>query len=408
MTSAKRDSSKMSVMYIAFHRFGSWFVALCAALIVSHSAAQTESPVPPANFLPSLHPQSQWIFANWDDLPQIFEDNPREVLGAWLASCARPQAAWRLACNELAALKHADAEVLRIWMQSRLQPYRVAPLTAKPDASTASHEGLLTGYYEPIFKASRTATERYRYPIYQLPLALAKNKTLEWLSREEIDKQGALPNQAIAYLDDPMDVLALHIQGSGQLELQSEHPAAGRIRLAFAGTNNQPYKSVGAWMRETHGVRELSWPAIRAWAKNNPQHLNALLWSNPRVVFFKEEAVPNALTTSIASTASHLANPITNNAEPSTPVGPRGAAGVPLASGRAIAVDPQSIPYGTPVWLVSSGDSIQLAKLVIAQDTGAAIKGAVRADYFVGSGDAAGDIAGRLKQPLQMWVLWPK
>jgi membrane-bound lytic murein transglycosylase A len=136
-------------------------------------------------------------------------------------------------------------------------------------------------------------------------------------------------------------------------------------------------------------VRELSWPAIRAWAKNNPEQLNALLWSNPRVVFFNEEALP------------------TGNAS-GEPIGPRGAAGVALSAGRSIAVDPQSIPYGTPVWLASSGDSIQLSRLVIAQDTGAAIKGAVRADYFVGSGEAAGDVAGRLKQPLQLWVLWPK
>ena len=76
--------------------------------------------------------------------------------------------------------------------------------------------------------------------------------------------------------------------------------------------------------------------------------------------------------------------------------------------GFAIAVDPQSIPYGTPVWLASSGDSLSVARLMMAQDTGAAIKGAVRADYFVGSGDAAGELAGRLKQPLQLWVLWPK
>jgi membrane-bound lytic murein transglycosylase A len=388
MTSAKRDSSKMSVMFVSFNRFVSGFVALCAALIVSHSAAQTEASLPPANFLPSLHPSSQWIAAPWDDLPKAFEDNPREALGAWLASCARPQPAWRLVCNELAALKNADAEVLRIWLQSRLQPYRVAPLVAASESNSAAHDGLLTGYYEPIFKAKRMPDERYRYPLYALPPLLLKEKNAVWWTRAQIDQgseRAELKNLAIAYLDDPMDVLALHIQGSGQLDLEGIE----LIRLAFAGTNNQPYKSVGAWLRDTHGVRELSWPAIRAWAKSNPDQLNALLWSNPRVVFFKEEAVP--------AKSSRL-----------QPIGPRGAAGVPLTAGRSIAVDPQSIPYGTPVWLSSSGDSITLARLVIAQDTGAAIKGAVRADYFVGNGEAAGEVAGRLKQPLQLWVLWPK
>ena len=365
----------MRVMLISLFRLIKLVAGLCAIWIVPHSFAQT----PTTN----THPASQWIAASWDDLPQVYADNPREALGAWLASCARPQSSWRLVCNELAALKNTDAEVLRIWMQARLQPYRVA---------AASHEGLLTGYYEPIFKASRTATERYRYPLLPLPSALAHNKTLIWHSREEIDKRADLQSAAIAYLDDPMDVLALHIQGSGQLELQSESQSnspSTRIRLAFAGTNNQPYKSVGAWLRDTHGVRELSWPAIRTWAKNNPEHLNTLLWSNPRVVFFKEEALQT-----ISAGGEH--------------VGPRGAAGVALSAGRSIAVDPSSIPYGTPVWLASSGDSINLSRLVIAQDTGAAIKGAVRADYFVGSGEAAGEIAGRLKQPLQLWVLWPK
>ena len=192
-------------------------------------------------------------------------------------------------------------------------------------------------------------------------------------------------DERLCVVEEPLDVLALHIQGSGQLDVGN----GGLIRLAFAGTNNQPYKSVGTWLRDTHGVRELSWPAIRAWAKNNPQHLKALLWSNPRVVFFKEEAVPTG-------------------GSGTDPIGPRGAVGVPLSAGRSIAVDPQSIPYGTPVWLASSGDSLSVARLVMAQDTGAAIKGAVRADYFVGSGEAAGEVAGRLKQPLQLWVLWPK
>lgn len=332
-------------------------------------------------------PSKHWTLASWDDLPGQQGDSLSEALPAWRASCARPPSAWRLACKELLAFKNADTDVIRMWMQARLEPYRVT--VTGFDTPSNSHSGLLTGYYEPIFKATREPQGVYQYPLYRLPPALEKNRMLPWLTRQEIDQRDDLKSQALAYLDDPMDVLALHIQGSGQLELQDNDQSASRIRLAFAGTNNQPYKSVGAWLRETHGVRELSWPAIRAWAKNNPEHLNALLWSNPRVVFFKEEAVPNA-------------------AQRSEPLGPRGAAGVPLTAGRSLAVDPQSIPYGTPVWLVSSGDSMNLSRLVIAQDTGAAIKGAVRADYFVGSGEAAGDIAGRLKQPLQMWVLWPK
>ena len=133
-------------------------------------------------------------------------------------------------------------------------------------------------------------------------------------------------------------------------------------------------------------MRDASWNGIKAWVAQNPARVNELLWSNPRTVFFREEPLSGQ----------------------SAAWGPRGAQGVPLTPGRSIAVDPQSIPYGTPVWLVSHGAAAQLQKLVLAQDTGSAIVGAVRADYFVGSGAAAGELAGRLAQPLRLWVLWPR
>ena len=160
------------------------------------------------------------------------------------------------------------------------------------------------------------------------------------------------------------------------------------MRLAYAGNNDQAYKSIGSWLIEQGELRpgEASWPAIREWARRNPQRINELLWSNPRVVFFREEALP----------------------DPNT--GPRGSAGVALTPGRSIAVDPLSIPYGTPVWLDTSEPLSRkpLRRLVIAQDSGSAIVGAVRADYFWGWGSDAEVQAGRMKQPLRMWVLWPQ
>ena len=112
--------------------------------------------------------------------------------------------------------------------------------------------------------------------------------------------------------------------------------------------------------------------------------MNQLLWSNPRYVFFREEAITDPQG------------------------GPRGAQGVPLSAGRSIAVDRQSIPYGTPVWLASSGPAAQLQRLVVAQDTGSAIVGPVRADYFAGTGAQAGQLASQVNQPLRLWVLWPR
>jgi len=158
------------------------------------------------------------------------------------------------------------------------------------------------------------------------------------------------------------------------------------VRVAYAGTNEQPYRSVGGWLLQQGALRDASWPGIKAWARANPQRLQEMLWSNPRVVFFREE-------------------PLTDL---DAAFGPRGAQGVPLTPGRSIAVDKDSIPYGTPVWLSSPGPVLNLNRLVLAQDTGTAIVGAVRADYFVGWGAEAGELAGRVKQPLALWALWPR
>ena len=193
-------------------------------------------------------------------------------------------------------------------------------------------------------------------------------------------------SQAIAWIADPVEAMVLHIQGSGRLRITEPDGTQRTVRLAFAGTNDQPYKSVGRWLLDQGLVRDASWPGIRNWIAQNPQRIQELLWSNPRYVFFREEPLQGA----------------------DAAFGPRGAQGVELTPGRSIAVDRQSIPYGTPVWLASAGPTASLQRLVIAQDTGSAIVGAVRADYFAGWGADAGDLAGRLKQPLRLWVLWPR
>ena len=225
-------------------------------------------------------------------------------------------------------------------------------------------------------------------PLYQPPPGLAQN--LPWYTRQQIDTsaqvQATLKGREIVFLADPIDARVLQIQGSGRVRINQPDGSQTLVRLAYAGSNGQPYKSVGSWLLNQGAVRDASWPGIKAWLAQNPDRLNELLWSNPRTVFFREEAM----------TALDAA------------WGPKGAQGVPLTPGRSIAIDPDSIPYGTPVWLVSQGANLNLQKLVLAQDTGSAIVGAVRADYFVGWGASAAELAGRLKQPLRLWVLWPK
>ena len=185
---------------------------------------------------------------------------------------------------------------------------------------------------------------------------------------------------------DPLDALALQIQGSGRMRISEADGSVRTVRLAFAGSNDHPYRSVGGWLLQQGALRDASWQGIKAWAQQNPQRVNEMLWSNPRTVFFREEPL----------------------SELDAGFGPRGAQGVALTPGRSIAVDKDSIPYGTPVWLASPGPVLGLQRLVLAQDTGSAITGAVRADYFVGWGPQAGELAGRLKQSLQLWVLWPR
>ena len=325
--------------------------------------------------------RSRWTPVSWDELPGLGEDPLGDAWSAWLRSCERPVPAWAPLCADVRRLSAGSDEERRSWMLARLQPYRV-------ESFQSEAVGLLTGYYEPVVDASRLPNDRYTVPLYQPPATLGQRKP--WYSRQEIDTlpeaQAALKGREIAWLADPVAALNLQIQGSGRLLVTEPDGRQRMVRLGYAGTNDQPYRSVGGWLRAQGAVRDASWPSIRNWVAQNPGRVQELLWSNPRVTFFREQPLPDG---------EHG-------------IGPRGAQGVPLTAGRSIAVDPGSIPYGTPVWLASSGPQLQLQRLVLAQDTGSAITGAVRADYFVGTGPAASELAGRLKQPLRLWVLWPR
>ena len=335
-------------------------------------------PLPP----PISRTRSTWGPARWSDLPGFGQDALHEAWNAWVRSCERPGPVWTALCREVRPMSLATPDEQLRWMVDKLQPYRVLA----PDGSTP--DGLLTGYYEPVLTASRTRTDRHTTPLYGPPSTLNQRKP--WFTRQDMDTspdaQAALQGREVAWLDNPIDALMLQIQGSGRLHMRDADGRERTVRLAFAAHNDHPYQSVGRWLLDQRAVRDASWPSIKAWAAQNPQRVNDMLWSNPRVVFFREEPLSDL----------------------DAQFGPKGAQGVPLTPGRSIAVDRDSIPYGTPVWLVSAGPTTRLAKLVLAQDTGGAIVGAVRADYFTGWGTAAGDLAGGLKQPLQLWALWPR
>jgi membrane-bound lytic murein transglycosylase A len=201
-------------------------------------------------------------------------------------------------------------------------------------------------------------------------------------ARKDIEAGNGFKGKPIAWAEDPVDLFFLQIQGSGRIEL----PDGTHLRVGYAEQNGHPYQSIGKLLVERGELKleQASMQGIKDWGARNPDKLSELLASNPSYVFFR--LLPNDLT------------------------GPLGALGVPLTGGRSIAIDPRFIPLGAPVFLATTQPNSPepLNRLVIAQDTGSAIRGGVRADFFWGFGEAAGELAGRMKQPGRMWVLLPK
>jgi membrane-bound lytic murein transglycosylase A len=332
---------------------------------------------------------ARWLPAAWSELPGWGAERPLEAWDALRRSCDRiapeMRRVWSSFCGEALRTTPIDDAAARAWLEQRLQPYRVLPREAG-----APGEGLATGYFEPLIEASRTPRGAHRHALHAVPADLAARKP--WYTRAQMETlpaaQAALRGREIAYVADPLDALVIQVQGSGRVRMTEADGRVSTVRLAFAGHNDHGYVSVGRWLIEQGELKpgEASWPAIRDWARRNPQRVQQMLHANPRVVFFREEALTDASQ------------------------GPRGSQGVPLTPERSIAVDPASIPLGTPLWLDSTEPltATPLRRLVLAQDTGSAITGAVRADYFWGWGPRAEAQAGRMKQPLRLWALWPR
>lgn len=345
-------------------------------------AEPTPSPPPPPRPLAAAEPGlSVAVPAEWDQLPGWKQASLDAVWPVLLRNCERATEAVRELCPDIRRLAIADEAVRREWMERRLRPYRL-------QTESGQAEGLLTAYYEPVFEASRTAKPGFEVPLHSPPpeLAAGPQRNLPWFTREEIESRAEVRNRLkpLAWLADPVDALVLHIQGSGRLRFKSEDGTSTEVGVRYAASNNQPYRSVGRALLDAREITDASWPGIQAWFARNPSRAQAVLWTNPRYVFFNE---------------SPILDP---------ELGPPGAQGVPLSAMHSIAVDPRSVPYGALLWLHTRSAELQLSHLVVAQDTGAAIVGAVRADLFAGTGTRAGQLAGRIKQPLWLWVFKPR
>lgn len=302
---------------------------------------------------------------DWSDLSGWSDDMHSEALAAFLETCTDLQdPEWRKICA--AAQDQTDAKAF-------------FELLFRPVMIEDGEPGLFTGYFEPELKGSRARSEEYRYPLYRVPPELTPGKL--WHTRAEIEN-GLLAGRGleIAWVNDPVDAFFMQIQGSGRVALAE----GGSIRLGYGERNGHEYRSVGQELvrRGIFSAHQVSADTIRNWVKKNPEAGAALLQHNPSFVFFRElEDMPES-------------------------AGPLGAMNRSVTALRSIAVDPAYVPLGAPVWIEKAGDQ-PMHRLMIAQDTGSAIKGAQRVDVFYGSGEEAGKAAGQIKDPGRSIVLMP-
>jgi membrane-bound lytic murein transglycosylase A len=291
----------------------------------------------------------------------------------------------------------ADRETARRFFEENLTPFQLTH-------ADGGEEGLVTGYYEPLLRGSRKRSSRYRHAVYGLPDdllvvdlgevypelkgmrlrgRLEGRRVVPYYDRAQLaEGRGALAGREIAWVDDPIELFFLQIQGSGRIALDNGET----LRVGYADQNGHPYRSIGRLLVERGELplERASMQGIKGWARANPAKVTELLNHNASYVFFRE--LPADLP------------------------GPLGALGLPLTARRSVAVDPGFVPLGAPVFVATTWplSSRPLNRLMLAQDTGGAIRGPVRADFFWGFGAEAAREAGRMKQRLRMWVLLPR
>lgn len=375
-------------------------VASCPSAAVCARCLRCPAPAAPA-------PAARYDAAAWADVPGWGDAALAPSLRAFVVGCAalRSASRWQPVCEQARGVPAGDEAAARAFFESAFRPYRVQSLDG-------SDEGLITGYYEPILSGRRGPAEGFRVPVFGVPedliavdLAavepgvrtlslrgrLEGRRLVPYYTRREIEGRARagndparpdLPAPVLAWVADPVELFFLQVQGSGQVQVESGE----RVRLGYADHNGHPYRSLGRWLIDQGALEpeRASMQAIKAWAAANPARVREALDHNPRYVFFREL--------------------------PAGDEGPLGTLGVPLTAGHSVAVDRRFIPLGAPVFLATTDPLSRqpLQRLMVAQDTGSAILGPVRADFFWGTGDEAGERAGRMGQTGRLWLLWPR
>jgi membrane-bound lytic murein transglycosylase A len=355
---------------------------------------------------------------SYSDLPGWTDNDARGALAAFRRSCAALSKIsatramggagyagtigdWQGACSA-APSGNVTPSAARNFFETRFAPVAIG---AGSDA-----QGLFTGYYEPELHASRVKTNAYRTPIYGLPDDLVSvdlgvfksalhderiagrvdgHRLVPYAPRAVIDAHGLTHAPVLLYADDPIAVFFLHIQGSGRVRLSD----GSFLRLAFAGVNGRAYTPIGRTLIAQGALdrQSVSLQSIRAWLLAHPEQARGVMESDDSFVFFRETPLGDAA------------------------LGSPGSEGVALTPGASLAVDPHLHPLGAPFFVAATSPDPDAAKpdrpldrLLIAQDTGGAIKGPVRGDVFWGFGPSAEAIAGRMKSRGRLFVLLPK
>ena len=337
--------------------------------------------------------------AKFSDLPGWSNDDHAAALKAFLLGCQalEKRETWRNTCQAARKVTGTRPATARRFFETHFQVFRSMNTDGGDD-------GLFTGYYEPLLHGSRKPSTRFRFPLYSVPedllvVDLAElypelkglrlrgrldgRRVVPYYSRAQIDRrETAVPAKVLYWVDDPVELFFLQVQGSGQIRLDTGE----RVRVGYGDQNGHPYRSIGRFLIEQGEItiEQASMQGIKAWAQQNPDKLGPVLHHNSSYVFFRE------LTANLP--------------------GPLGALGVPVTGGRSLAVDPRYVPLGAPVYVATTWPNSKrpMQRLMMAQDTGSAIRGPVRGDYFWGHGEQAGVQAGRMQQRGRMWVLLPQ
>ena len=338
--------------------------------------------------------------SKWDEVNNIINDDHLSLVWpVWLRSCdaLRNKDAWKEVCQLSNNLTSPTDHDIKTFFYQHFNLYKALQKNGKD-------EGLVTGYYQPLLKGSKKRSRKYQVPLYGPPSDLITvdlsevypdlkykrlrgrvegNKLIPYHTREEItEDKYPLKGNELFWVKDAVEAFFLEIQGSGVIAFED----GTRTQVGYADQNGHPYRSMGRELIHKGELsrHKVSMQSIKAWAKKNKKKLQRFMNANPSVVFFRE--LPPGLP------------------------GPIGALGVPITAERSVAVDRKFVPLGAPIILSTTQPNSKktLKQIMVAQDTGGAIGGGVRIDYYWGQGNASGRKAGSMKQQGKVWVMLPK